>query len=1091
MTKGSSLVAYWDFDEGSGSTVTDYSGNGNDGIVTGATWVTGKNGTALLFSANGDYVQVADSDSLDPSTALTIEAWIKADSFDGNAANSGNVIISKWLDWNKGQAQFMLTAYTGGGLCFKINGVQARHDLRVENQLSVGVWHHILATWNEEYMVLVVDGEIVACESSLVISMYSTEYVQDYLRIGNLGSSSSGWQFKGVIDEVSIYHDFNDDFHYISPPEVLFPSGGEVLSGITTIQWTAVTDQLGHSVTYEVSYSTDKGGYHFTVLASGLTGTTYQWDTTTVADGSWNLIKVKATCTAGSNAQGKSDVHFTIHNSAHTLSVPTIFYPNGGETLEGAVDIRWNASSDSLGHAVTYTVFYSANGGSNWTKLGSSLTGTSYTWDTTTAEDGTTYLIRVLATCLGSRIPSSDISDDSFTVYNRMPRIRLSNLINNTAQPPSTPISLNITDDTGISFVSYHWDDRGINSTLTAPYTISLPISNGSHILHVYASNNLNHWAHRRFVFITDGVAPIITLASPLNGTHQLPSTQINLNITDNIALKSVLYTWEGESNTTLSMPYAVFLPSTNGQHILQVYANDSARNWATAFFVFYTDDGTLDSDMDGLPDWWELQHNFDAFMAADASDDADSDNLSNLAEYGNGTNPQNADTDNDGMTDGWEVSYSLNPTDPTDAEQDADGDLISNLAEYQAGTNPRDGFNVPLIALSLIHMIAGVLLVAISGLFTAFIVFQQHKKREVKKYDAPNYATVKKIKRGVFSDYKTFQQAQTLGAQTLEQLQLVQHYQVSDYATAKQKQLEDFAKYLKQLGRTQNQWTFTEIAKHLDVPRSQVLPILHQLLESKHLEGKVDTIQELFRSAWPMDEELRQVKEYLNLIREDVPVTITQIAQQTNIEERRLNQISKEFGGDESPVGEYLEDKGLFIKSAGTIEKVLVEPGTRYSLCFSLFDEQLGPFAIYSSPNLSEENVKRVALQTIVLGSAFYSPSSTSKTKRESILSLEDINKAIFIYLFGFIPKVPQKFRGRKILGAFSILTDTENHSLLYRDASRLSTALDELLELLKPQLRDCCSDPDLTKADFSVVQAILTSYRFPLGIGTPVSDH
>ena len=33
------LVAYWNFNEGSGTTVTDQSGNGNDGTVYGATWV--------------------------------------------------------------------------------------------------------------------------------------------------------------------------------------------------------------------------------------------------------------------------------------------------------------------------------------------------------------------------------------------------------------------------------------------------------------------------------------------------------------------------------------------------------------------------------------------------------------------------------------------------------------------------------------------------------------------------------------------------------------------------------------------------------------------------------------------------------------------------------------------------------------------------------------------------------------------------------------------------------------------------------------------------------------------------------------------
>ena len=35
------LVAEWYFDEGSGSVLEDSSGNGNDGVIYGATWVEG------------------------------------------------------------------------------------------------------------------------------------------------------------------------------------------------------------------------------------------------------------------------------------------------------------------------------------------------------------------------------------------------------------------------------------------------------------------------------------------------------------------------------------------------------------------------------------------------------------------------------------------------------------------------------------------------------------------------------------------------------------------------------------------------------------------------------------------------------------------------------------------------------------------------------------------------------------------------------------------------------------------------------------------------------------------------------------------
>ncbi|MCK4342415.1 MAG: LamG domain-containing protein [Phycisphaerae bacterium] len=72
-----SLVGYWTYDEGGGGTVHDYSGYGNNGTLSGANWVSGVLGTALSFDGVDDYVEVADSASLDLTSAFTIEAWVK------------------------------------------------------------------------------------------------------------------------------------------------------------------------------------------------------------------------------------------------------------------------------------------------------------------------------------------------------------------------------------------------------------------------------------------------------------------------------------------------------------------------------------------------------------------------------------------------------------------------------------------------------------------------------------------------------------------------------------------------------------------------------------------------------------------------------------------------------------------------------------------------------------------------------------------------------------------------------------------------------------------------------------------------------
>lgn len=67
-----------------------------------------------------------------------------------------------------------------------------------------------------------------------------------------------------------------------------------------------------------------------------------------------------------------------------------------------------------------------------------------------------------------------------------------------------------------------------------------------------------------------------------------------------------------------------------------------------------------IDSDEDGLSDWWEEVH----FVGLDHDGtlDSDADFLSDASEYNEGTHPLIADTDGDGMKDGWEISQGFDP---------------------------------------------------------------------------------------------------------------------------------------------------------------------------------------------------------------------------------------------------------------------------------------------------------------------------------------------------------------------------------------------------------------------------------------------
>ncbi|MCW8193449.1 S8 family serine peptidase [Proteobacteria bacterium 005FR1] len=135
---------------------------------------------------------------------------------------------------------------------------------------------------------------------------------------------------------------------------------------------------------------------------------------------------------------------------------------------------------------------------------------------------------------------------------------------------------------------------------------------------------------------------------------------------------------------------------------------------------IYQSDPLSSDSDADGLPDKWELDHGFSMIDAADASEDPDADQLTNLEEFLAGTQPAKSDTDYDQLgdgeeltlgtdprivdsdgdllSDGWEVRFGYDPLVADEREADSDGDGSSDWQEYVGESDPRDATMGPSI---------------------------------------------------------------------------------------------------------------------------------------------------------------------------------------------------------------------------------------------------------------------------------------------------------------------------------------------------------------------------------------------------------
>jgi parallel beta-helix repeat protein len=102
-------------------------------------------------------------------------------------------------------------------------------------------------------------------------------------------------------------------FHALYLPTIIHPNGGETLRNSIVMQWVSSNDSLNHPVTYSVYYSSDNGK-SWTLLVTGLTTTDYNWNTSTLVDGSSYLIKVVVTCSEGLIMVKTSDRTFSIQN---------------------------------------------------------------------------------------------------------------------------------------------------------------------------------------------------------------------------------------------------------------------------------------------------------------------------------------------------------------------------------------------------------------------------------------------------------------------------------------------------------------------------------------------------------------------------------------------------------------------------------------------------------------------------------------------------------------------------------------------------------------------------------------------------------
>ena len=229
------LVGYWRFDEGTGATTADSSGNGNTGAFMGnpgaVNWVAGPNAAfnvAVNVDGSTGYIDAGPSETLDITGSVSVAAWV-------------NITSTAALTTGANQ-KFMVREdlNTGGGYKFSIySGVpdfevrDANHTAYVDRPngvsqycagpgglaqygpngngtvLGLNTWHHVVGVYSPPagsqsgYIKTYVDGKLDrVCDTTGVLA---TAPSGTRLNIGGQFNGTSGL-LDGQVDDMRIYN---------------------------------------------------------------------------------------------------------------------------------------------------------------------------------------------------------------------------------------------------------------------------------------------------------------------------------------------------------------------------------------------------------------------------------------------------------------------------------------------------------------------------------------------------------------------------------------------------------------------------------------------------------------------------------------------------------------------------------------------------------------------------------------------------------------------------------------------------------------------------------------------------------------------
>ena len=360
------------FDESSGTTANDYSGvtppnSGTLAFVSGTAnpaWQPsgGKIGGALLFSGNGQQVDVPDSSTnlLDGMSQMSISFWFYANSFPSSGSTFAGLVSKRKA--GGGNESYAIAARGGGSpttIWFDVAGSIMFSTVKPTS----GAWYHIVmifdGTQSTNNLQLYINGQ-----PDTFGTVYSSGTTPRTTVPRNSGSNlaigaydtADTLGFNGLIDEVRIYN------RVLTLPEIqTLASAAPTNLGPVITTNTSISGQVGTPMTLSASVvDNDPAGGALTYNWSQLNG-----------PGTINIASPGSIATTGTpNQPGTYGLQFLANDGAITS------FTDVAATVTGQTYSSWAATNNLTGNNALMTAVLEPDGYNNLFKYALGLSPT-------------------------------------------------------------------------------------------------------------------------------------------------------------------------------------------------------------------------------------------------------------------------------------------------------------------------------------------------------------------------------------------------------------------------------------------------------------------------------------------------------------------------------------------------------------------------------------------------------------------------------------------------------------------------------------------------------------------------------------------